>query len=62
MGKNMISLDDAAEQLKICKRQVRRMISSGELPAYRVGKSTVIRIDPDDVAALLNPITPNGKR
>ncbi len=61
MGKKL-SLDQSAEEVGVSKRHIRRLISSGELRAYRVGKSTVIRVDSDDLAAIFKPITPNGKR
>ena len=59
MGKK-ISLETAAEELGVSKRTVRRLISAGELRAYRVGKQSV-RIDINDVAAVLKPIVPGGK-
>ncbi|ORA21350.1 excisionase family DNA-binding protein [Mycobacterium aquaticum] len=60
MGKKL-SLDQAAEELGASKRTVRRMISSGKLRAYRVGDSSLVRIDRDDLAAVLQPVVPNGK-
>jgi excisionase family DNA binding protein len=56
-----LSLDEAADELGISKRQVRRLISSGQLRAYRVGNCSIIRIDRDDLAAVLRPVVPNGK-
>lgn len=61
MGKK-ITLDQGAEDLGVSKRTIRRLISSGELRAYRIGRlRNLIRIDSDDVAELLNPVIPNGK-
>ncbi len=57
-----ISLDQAAERLGVHKRTVRRLVSSGQLPAYRVGNTTVIRIDAEAVDALLVPVVADGKR
>lgn len=57
MGKK-VTLDATAEDLGISVRGVRRLISSGELRAYRVGKHSV-RIDVDDIAAVLKPILPD---
>ncbi len=61
MGKK-ISLDAAAEVLGVHKRTVRRLVSSGQLAAYRVGKTTIIRVDSNDVAAMLTPVVADGKR
>jgi excisionase family DNA binding protein len=53
-------MDDAADELGVNKRTIRRLIDSGELPAYKVG-SKLVRVDADDVAELLKPIRPcNG--
>jgi excisionase family DNA binding protein len=57
-----ISPNAAAEELGISLRQVRRLISSGELRAYRVGKCSIIRIDTDDLAALLKPVVSEAVR
>jgi excisionase family DNA binding protein len=57
MGK-MMTLDDAAEHAAASKRTLRRLISSGELKAYRLGKQ-LVRIDSDDLAALFVPIVPS---
>jgi excisionase family DNA binding protein len=59
MGRKL-SLDAVAEELGISKRSVRRLISSGELRAYRIGRAA-IRIDSDDLAAVLTPVIPDGK-
>ena len=57
MGK-IISLDATAEELGISKRGVQRLISTGQLRAYKVGKA-IVRVDVDDIAAVLKPIVPN---
>jgi excisionase family DNA binding protein len=59
MGKK-ITLKQTCDELSLSLRGVRRLISSGELRAYKVGKSAV-RIDTDDIAKVLKPVTPNGK-
>ena len=59
MGK-LITLDDAAERLAISKRGVRRLISSGQLKAYRIN-ARVIRVDSADLTSVLRPVVPNGK-
>ena len=56
----MLTIDDAAEQLGVSKRSLRRLISSGELPAYRVGPQSV-RIKGADLERVLKPVIPNGK-
>jgi excisionase family DNA binding protein len=53
MGKK-ISMDAAAVQLGVCKRTIERRIELGELPAYKIG-TKLVRVDSDDVAALLKP-------
>lgn len=59
MGKKL-TLDEVADELRMSKRAVRRLISHGELRAYRIGKG-VIRVDQDDVEAALKPIPASGK-
>ncbi len=56
-----ISLDAAAIELGASKRTVRRMITSGKLRAYRIGDSSLVRIDRDDLNKVLTPVIPNGK-
>jgi excisionase family DNA binding protein len=56
----LITLDDAAERLAISKRGVRRLISSGQLKAYRIN-ARVIRVEEDDLAKALRPVVPTGK-
>lgn len=60
MGKKL-TLDQTADELGTSLRTVRRLVSSGQLPAVRVGTSKLIRIDRDDLAKVLKPVTPNGK-
>jgi excisionase family DNA binding protein len=56
----MLSLDEAAQELRMSKRALRRLISSGELPAYRVGRG-LVRIKSADLDGVLKPVVPNGK-
>jgi excisionase family DNA binding protein len=56
-----ITIDAAADELGVSKRSVRRMITSGQLRAYRIGTSTSIRIDRRDLANVMHPVVPNGK-
>lgn len=58
MGKK-ITMNAAADELGISLRGVRRLISSGELKAYRVGRQSV-RVDVDDIQTALKPIVPDG--
>lgn len=46
-----ISLDAAANELGVSKRSVRRLITSGQLKAVRIGNTSLIRIDRDDLAS-----------
>jgi excisionase family DNA binding protein len=57
-----ITLDEAAEALSISRRSMRRLISSGQLPAFRVGNGNArsLRINSDDLAKVLHSITPSG--
>lgn len=50
-----ISVSDAATKHRVCSKTIRRYIAVGLLPAYRVGPK-LIRIDTDDLAALLTPV------
>lgn len=60
MGKKL-TLDQAADELGTSLRTVRRLVSSGQLPAVKVGNSRLVRVDRDDLDKLLKPVTPNGK-
>jgi excisionase family DNA binding protein len=46
------SLDQAAEHLDVSTATIRRMISRGELPAYRLGKR-LLRVDMNEVEAAI---------
>ncbi|MGL5406326.1 MAG: helix-turn-helix domain-containing protein [Propionibacteriaceae bacterium] len=48
-----------SECLQISPATARRMIASGQIPAYRVGTGTrgIIRIRVSDIEALLRPVT-----
>lgn len=45
------TVEEVADQLRVSHMTVRRIITAGELPAYRFGRS--VRIDPADVDAYL---------
>ncbi|WP_193117351.1 helix-turn-helix domain-containing protein [Brachybacterium tyrofermentans] len=51
----LITLDDAAEMLAVNTRTIRRYVSAGDLPAFRLGPRH-IRVKHDDVLALLVPV------
>lgn len=52
---DLVSIERAAEFLGVTTRAVRKWISSGELPAFRLGKRT-IRIDYEDLRNFCKPI------
>ena len=54
-NRTLISVNAAATRLGLDPRTIRRYVSDGLLPAYRVG-STLIRVDQADVDALVRPI------
>lgn len=54
------SIAAGAEQVDVSQNTIRRLISKGELKAYRVGSTRVIRIDLDELDALLRPIPTAG--
>jgi excisionase family DNA binding protein len=53
------SLEDAAAYLGCNTRTVRRQIAAGHLKGYRFG-SRIIRVDLDELDALLKPIPTTG--
>lgn len=54
-----ISLAEAATQLAVSERTLRRRVADGSLPAERLQNSRLIRVRRSDVDALLRPI-PSG--
>jgi excisionase family DNA binding protein len=52
-----ITINAAANELGISKRTLWRLISRGELRAYRIGQHSV-RIDVDDLESVCTPIVP----
>lgn len=50
-----VSIAQAAEELGLTEKTVRRYIAAGRLPAYRVGPRNV-RIKTSDLESLLVPI------
>lgn len=55
-AKSYWRLETAAEYLDVSIKTVRRAVADGTLTAYRVGRTQMIRLDPDEVAHMLNPI------
>lgn len=51
-----VTIRQTAERLNVCSKTVRRLISTGELPAIRFGHRTV-RIPVDAVSAFVNAHT-----
>jgi excisionase family DNA binding protein len=54
--KRYISLGEAAERYGVSIRTIRRRISAGELKAIRFGPR-LIKVDPDDLDAMGQPMT-----
>lgn len=51
-----ISMAAAAEQLGLSTRSIRRYVSEGLLPAYRVGPRGDIRVRPEDLDRLVRRV------
>jgi excisionase family DNA binding protein len=56
-----ITIEAAANELGVSRRSVRRLITSGQLRAFKIGRGSLIRIDRDDLASVIHPVVPNGK-
>lgn len=54
----LITLAEAAEQLAVSERTVRRAISAGRLPAFSIGRS--IRVRAQDLEKVLRPVPPSA--
>lgn len=50
-----LTLTEAADAIGVHRRTLERYIKAGRLTAYRVGPR-LVRVDPDEVEALLVPI------
>jgi excisionase family DNA binding protein len=59
--RRLVTQQAAAEYLGVTERTIRNYVSRGQLRAYRVG-GRVVRIDQDDLDALLRPIPTAGVR
>ena len=49
--RRLLTVEEAAELLRLSIRQLRRLIADGRLPVSRIGRS--IRITPEELAALI---------
>lgn len=57
-----VSVKQAAEELGLAVKTIRRRIADGPLPASRVAGTNAIRINRADLAALLRPATTGGEQ
>ncbi len=57
--KRLLTISEAAAYTALSTRTIRRRISAGDLPAFRVGPRS-IRVRHDDLEHLLRPI-PNAR-
>jgi excisionase family DNA binding protein len=55
-GRRLMSIESAAEYLDCSTKTIRRRIASGDLRAYRLASSRVIRVDLAEVDRMLRPI------
>lgn len=53
------SVADAARCLRLSEKTIRRYISNGRLPAYRLAGA--VRIDMDELEALMQPVPVRGQ-
>ncbi|SNC71564.1 DNA binding domain-containing protein, excisionase family [Kytococcus aerolatus] len=58
-SRDWLAPDAAAEHLNVSPRTLRRMVSEGRIPAYRLGPR-LIRFDVADLDAALRPIPTVG--
>lgn len=57
----MLTIGQTAAVIGVEHKTIRRLVDRGELRAYRLGNTRVIRIDPADVAALMGEVNPAGR-
>jgi excisionase family DNA binding protein len=53
--RNLVSVQKGAEYSGLSYKTIRRYIANGQLTGYRIGKK-LIRVDLDELDALLKPI------
>lgn len=56
----LLTLQEAAEHLKVTPRTIRNLISDGELPARRIGKSRMLRVQASALDGLLTDVRTAG--
>ncbi|KAA8884264.1 helix-turn-helix domain-containing protein [Nocardia colli] len=59
LPQQLITMREAARQLGLSVRTLERLISTGDLKAYKVGARSV-RVDPQDLSGLVRPILVAG--
>lgn len=52
--KDILTSDDVLAELSISQRTLFRLLNSGELPAYRIGKNGSLRFKRGDLESLLH--------
>jgi excisionase family DNA binding protein len=57
-----LTMNDVAESAKVSKRTIRRAISRGEIPAYRVGGSLLLIADDVHAWMISRPLTTVKRR
>jgi excisionase family DNA binding protein len=55
-GQHWVSLEVAANHVGVTRKTLRRRVAEGELPAYRMAGSRLIRVNIADVEALFRRI------
>ena len=53
LNKELFTIDQSAEKLGVSKNTIRKLLTTGELKAYRLSQR-VVRIASSDLEALLN--------
>jgi excisionase family DNA binding protein len=52
----LFNLEQAAGYLSVSRRTIQRLISQGDLPAYHVGDTRVVRIKQEDLDGIMTPL------
>ena len=56
----LLTVSEAADELNVTERFIRKLIANGELDALKVG-SRIVRVRRSDLQALLRPVRPSGE-
>ena len=59
-GTVWMSKSDVATEYSVSEWTVRKWVSSGQLPAYRLGDGNLLRFRRSDVEQLLHPVPTSG--